>query len=138
MTSHYSRVDAPLKRFLNPGLNSSRLYQLFLEAEEPDVVQREKEITTAQQEGRFPLPPKIKLVVTEHRYHAVFNSDFNLGFGLPSSDICATCDRLNLQIKSDPSDTGAHQELVDHQDVAEKGYKTMRGDKKEGCPIHTN
>ncbi|KAJ7394863.1 hypothetical protein OS493_000698 [Desmophyllum pertusum] len=123
MTSHYSRLDAPLKRFLNPGLNSSRLYQLFLEAEEP----------------RSPTLYKGKRNNNRTAGREISSAAKNqAGFGLPSSDICATCDRLNLQIKSDPSDTGAHQELVDHQDVAEKGYKTMHGDKKEGCPIHTN
>ena len=60
----------------------------------------------------------------------VFNRDFNLGFGLPRSDTCATCDKFNIVIKSDPNDMGARQQLADHQDMADKGYQTMRGDKK--------
>ena len=83
MTSHYSRADAPLKRFLNPGLNIKWMYYQYLEAEEPEVLQREVDITNARQERRFPLPPKMKLVVTEQRYHRIFNTEFNLGFGLP-------------------------------------------------------
>ena len=101
-TSHYSRQDAPLKRFLNPDLNISRMYNLYLEAHEPAVLNREKEIVKAKQERIFPLPLKIKPVVTEHRYRMVFNRDFNLGFGLPRSDTCATCDKFNIVIKSDP------------------------------------
>ena len=118
MTSHYSRVDAPLKRFLNPRLNIKRMYYLYLEVEEPEVLQREVDITNATQERRFPLPPKIKPLVTEHRYRHIFNTEFNLGFGLPRTDPCATCDWLSLRIKSDPSDTVAQQELADHKDKA--------------------
>lgn len=130
MTSHYSRTDNPSKRFLNPNLNVSRMFQLYLEKEEPEVVKREKEIIKARQERRFPLPQNIKSVVSKHRYYEIFNSDFNLGFGLPRTDTCATCDRLSLAIKSDPSDTVSQRQLADHQDQAEKGYQTMRGDKK--------
>ena len=106
------------------------MFQLYLEKEEPEVVKREKEIIKARQERRFPLPQKIKSVVSKHRYYEIFNSDFNLGFGLPRTDTCATCDRLSLAIKSDPSDTVSQRQLADHQDQAEKGYQTMRGDKK--------
>ena len=60
----------------------------------------------------------------------VFNRDFNLGFGLPRSDTCANCEKLNLIIKSDPNDMGARQQLADHQEMADKGYQTMRGDRK--------
>ena len=114
-TSHYSRHDTPLKRFLKPDLNVSRMYHLYLEVHEPEVVERER---------IFPLPLKIKPVVTEHRYRMVFNRDFNLGFGLPRSDTCAKCEKLNLIIKSDLNDMGARQQLAD------KGYQTMRGDRK--------
>ena len=65
----------------------------------------------------------------EHTYRKVYNSEFNLRFGLPRSDTCANCDRLNLALKSDPGDTVAHQQLADHQDKADKGYQNMRGDK---------
>ena len=128
MTSHYSRLDTPLKRFLDPKLNVSRMYQLYLEKEEPQVISREQEIVKARQERRFPLPQKMQPTVSEHFYRKVFNSDFNLGFALPRTDTCATCDRLNLVLKSDPSDTEARQQLTDHKDKADKGYQTMRGD----------
>ena len=65
----------------------------------------------------------------EHTYRKVYNSEFNLRFGLPRSDTCANCDRLNLALKSDPGDTVAHQQLADHQDKADKGYQNMRRDK---------
>ena len=54
-----------------------RMYQQYLEAKEPEVVQREKDIIKARQERRFPLPPKIKPVVTEHRYRHIFKVHMN-------------------------------------------------------------
>ena len=78
------------------------------------MIEPEKEIIKAKKERIFP-----------HRYCMVFNRDFNLGFGLPCSDICANCDKLNLVIKSDPNDMGARQQLADHQDMADRGYQTM-------------
>ena len=62
MTSHYSRVDAPQKRFLSPHLNISRMYNLYLEAEQPEVLVREHERVEARQQKR-PILPKIKPVV---------------------------------------------------------------------------
>ena len=102
MTSHYSRKDAQQKRFLNPNLNIMWMYNLiYLEAMESEVLEREKDIIRARQERR-PIPEKLKLAVGEHTYRKVFNSEFNLRFGLPCLDTCATCDRLNLALKSDP------------------------------------
>ena len=68
----------------------------------------------------------------EHPYCKVFNSEFNLRFGLPRS---ATCDRLNLAFKSDPGDTVAHQQLADHQDKGVKGYQNMRGDNENNNDV---
>ena len=47
------------------------MYNLYLEAHEPGVLDREKEIIKAKQERIFSLPLKIKPVVTEHRYRMV-------------------------------------------------------------------
>ena len=44
MTSHYSRKDALQKWFLNPNLNIMRMYNLYLEDKEPEVLEREKDI----------------------------------------------------------------------------------------------
>ena len=137
MTSHYSRENAPLKQFLSPDLNISRMYHLYLEAEEPEVLARQREITKARQQ-RIPVPSPIKPTFGEGFYQKLFNSDFNLGFGLPRTDTCATCDRLNLVLKSDPSDTVARQQLTDHQDQADKGYQTMHGDSKAAVASWSN
>ena len=67
----------------------------------------------------------------EHTYRKVFNSEFNLRFGLPCLDTYATYDRLNLALKSDPGDAVAHQQLADHQDKEDIRVSKyiMRGDK---------
>ena len=128
MTSHYSRKDSPQKRFLSPDLSVSKMYNLYLEAHEPEILAREKEIVKARREN-LPVPAKLKPVVTVHAYRRVFNSDFNLGFGRPRTDTCATCDKLNLTLKSNPGNTVARQQLADHQDMGDKGYQSMRDDK---------
>ena len=61
----------------------------------------------------------------EHTYRKVFNSEFNLRFGLPCLDTYATYDRLNLALKSDPGDAVAHQQLADHQDKEDKAYQNI-------------
>ena len=128
MTSHYSRKDSPQKRFLSPDLSVSKMYNLYLEAHEPEILAREKEIVKARREN-LPVPAKLKPVVGEHTYRRVFNSDFNLGFGRPRTDTCATCDKLNLTLKSNPGNTVARRQLADHQDMADEGYQSMRDDK---------
>ena len=128
MTSHYSRKDSPQKRFLSPDLSVSKMYNLYLEAHEPEILAREKEIVKARREN-LPVPAKLKPVVTVHAYRRVFNSEFNLGFGRPRTDTCATCDKLNLALKSNPGNTVARQQLADHQDMGDKGYQSMRDDK---------
>ena len=59
MMSHYSRKDALQKGFLSPNLNIMRMYNHYLEDEEP-VLEREKDIIRARQE-RGPVPEKLKL-----------------------------------------------------------------------------
>ena len=85
MMSHYFRKDALQKRFLNPNLDIMWMYNLYLEAEETEVQEREKDVIRGRQE-RCPIPEKHKLAVGEHTYHKVFNSEFNLRFGLPRLD----------------------------------------------------
>ncbi|CAB3247308.1 unnamed protein product [Arctia plantaginis] len=70
--SHYSREDAPFKRYLSPELSVAKMYSLY----------KEKVIA----EGKQPVKDQI--------YRKVFNNEFNLGFYKLRSDTCNTCDRL--------------------------------------------
>ena len=61
MTSHYSRKDTPQKWFLNPNLNIMRMYNLYLEDEEPEVLEREKDnYNIKSKAGKTSYPRKTK------------------------------------------------------------------------------
>ena len=107
------------------------MHNLYLEKEEPQVLARQRQITIQRQQQQHPIPPVIKPRVSEFIYRRVFNTEFNLGFGLPRTDTCAACDRLNFQINSNPNDSEAQEdELRRHQEKADQGYKSMRNDQK--------
>lgn len=70
--------------------------------------------------------------VNEYVYRRTFNTEFNLGFGLPLTDTCATCDKVNLQLSSGTENQEAAEEPRLHQEKAEQGYQSMRGDQQAG------
>nr|CAI5866523.1 unnamed protein product [Callosobruchus analis] len=72
--SHYSR-----KSVSNHDLNISTLYKDYY-------------VEWCKQRGTVP--------VKEDRYRRIFCSDYNIGFKLPKSDTCHTCDFLNNQIEA--------------------------------------
>lgn len=43
-TSHYSRKDVPLRRYLSEDLSAQRMHHMYLELHEPAVVERNREI----------------------------------------------------------------------------------------------
>ena len=109
------------------------MYRLYLEAEEPEVLARQRQITVhrQQQQQQNPIPPAIKRHVSEFVYRRVFNTEFNLGFGLPRTYTCATCNRLNLAISSNPDGSRAQADKLQmHQEKADQGYQSMRSDQK--------
>lgn len=58
MTSHYSRKDALQKGFLNPNLNIMQTYNLYVEAEEPEVLEREKDNKSKAGKTSYPQETK--------------------------------------------------------------------------------
>ena len=64
-------------------------------------------------------------------YCHIFNTEFNLGFGLPRSDTCAKCDALHLALQSSGGDdkTRIQRELKEHQEGADLGYQSKKDDK---------
>lgn len=71
--SHYSRNINPHKKYLSPTLNISRMYDLY------------KEMCNDNQKPA-------KYFVKYCTYSKIFSTEFNLSFGTPRSDTCATCD----------------------------------------------
>lgn len=80
-TSHYSRKKFSHKKYLDPRVNITKMYELY------------REFCAEKNE-----PP-----VKESYYMFIFNTAFNLSFHKPCTDSCATCDRLeNLLVHGDP------------------------------------
>ncbi|CAG9838807.1 unnamed protein product [Diabrotica balteata] len=75
-TSHYSRNKNPNREYLSPDLNISKLYDLYVQGEEPEVK------------------------VSKFIFSKIFNEDFNLHFRYPLTDTCKRCDAYNMKIKS--------------------------------------
>ncbi|KAL9977051.1 hypothetical protein ACROYT_G014414 [Oculina patagonica] len=62
----------------------------------------------------------------------VFNTEFNLGFGLPRTDTCGRCDELALAIKVSSGEERQEliQEQKEHQVEAQAGYKSKHNQKE--------
>ena len=84
-----------------------------------------------KQENRVPAPPVLKPEISLFMYRHIFNTEFNLGFGLPRSDTCAKCDALHMALQSSGGDdkTRIQRELKEHQEGADLGYQSKKDDK---------
>lgn len=89
LISHYSRHDNNEKRFLSPELSISKMYKLYLEKHEQDILEKLKN------------GEKVKPIVKYEFFSDYFNKKFNLSFGNPKSDTCQTCDRLQNLINAE-------------------------------------
>lgn len=74
--AHYCRGSTQQRKYLPSGLNVKRLFKLF------------KELN--------PNSP-----VKQSYFRAVFNQDFNLGFGSPRTDLCSKCLEIQEKIKNE-------------------------------------
>ena len=110
--SHYSQNDKAGVRYLDPTLNCTRLYQQY------------------EEEYRDSLHG----LVRPSRFSKIFNFDFNLRFGYPRSDKCATCEMILLQKRRLRQLRTPYQTEIDrleeerqkHLSEAEKFYSAMR------------
>ena len=73
--SHYSRKDSPGRKYLPYELSVAKMYRMFREHNH--------------------------LQVSYSLYHSVFSHKFNLGFGSPATDVCATCTQFRHQVRND-------------------------------------
>ncbi|XP_071053921.1 uncharacterized protein [Onthophagus taurus] len=77
-TSHYSRQKNPDKVYIDQDLSISALYHDYY-------------LEWCEDKGLH--------AVKESYYRNVFCNEVNIGFKLPKTDTCKTCDFLNIQIK---------------------------------------
>ena len=96
-SSHYSRKKNPHRKYLSSDLSISKMYDLY----KSEVAEPKR----------------------EHVYRKVFNTEFNLGFGSPRSDTCATCDQMDANADV--------QNYEQHQRDAKQGYELMANDREE-------
>ena len=73
-----------------------------------------------------------KPLVSEHMYHDIFVTEFNIYFGYPRSDSCSTCDDLAVQIEAatEAEKPLLQSTLQQHQQQAEEGYQAFRYDRE--------
>ncbi len=130
--SHYSRKDNSGRVYLSAELSIVRLYRDFLQKHDPEYIELEEE--NRRREIMHQPPQTLrKPLVSEHFYHDIFVTEFNIHFGYPRSDTCSRCDDLTLQIEeaSSESEKVQLQEKLDaHQTRAEAGYNSFRYDRE--------
>ncbi|XP_046809073.1 uncharacterized protein LOC124420415 [Lucilia cuprina] len=69
--------------------------------------------------------------ITYRSYLRTFNTKFKLGFGLPRSDTCKTCDELFTKMINSNNEVEMNaisNELGKHQETAEVAYATLKAD----------
>ena len=118
--SHYSRRDNHQRKYLSENLNIKRMWYLYLEGHELEQMERNSQ--------KLPFTGTVK----ESAYRNIFNTCFNLGFGRPQSDTCATCDSFNIKIHATENEEEKEElknQMEMHQRRAEKGYEELRSDK---------
>jgi len=66
--------------------------------------------------------------VTETYYRRIFTENFNIGFRLPRTDTCKTCDEYTMQSKSLEAEEGEQRtkEWEDHKRKADSAFKLLR------------
>ena len=84
------------KKYLSSQLSVASMHELYLEMHEPQEYAKIKEDGSGNPQVKYDF------------YREYFNSHFNLSFGAPKTDTCATCDELNVKI-NDASDS-THKE----------------------------
>ena len=82
--SHYSRCQNTNRKYLDPSLSVTSMHQDFLK-ENPDL----------NGQAKYWL------------YNEIFNTEFNISFGYPRSDVCDTCERQQVEIKAAERDNNA-------------------------------
>ena len=129
--SHYSRHDNRGRLYLSPDLSIARMHQMFLAEHDPTYVacmERRREALINHQPADS---EEIKPIVSEHYYHDVFVTEFNIHFGFPRSDTCSTCDSLRVRIdatENEEDKAKLEKELQDHLTLADQGYQSLRSD----------
>ena len=66
-----------------------------------------------------------KPLISEHMYHDIFVTNYNIQFGYPRTDTCSTCENLTMQIQAEQK-LVLQESLKAHQQLAEEGYSAFK------------
>jgi hypothetical protein len=141
-SSHYAL--ATTKTFLDAKLSVRNMHSLYLERYEPrayaaltvgaederDVNEMGEDAEMEEVEGQAPDPGAVKPQVKYDFYNEAFRK-FDLTFGKPEVDSCATCDELKLQIAAREDEDTAHalrEKRRTHLLEADRGYRMRKHD----------
>jgi len=129
--SHYSRKDNSKRVYLSPDLSIARLHRNFLEKYDPEYIKLQEEYQKCVI-AHEPAPKLRKPLVSEHLYHDIFVTEFNIHFGYPRTDTCSTCDRLTIQAEAAGATESERlkKSLEAHQKLAQEGYQAFHNDKE--------
>lgn len=113
--SHYSRKQNPRKVYLNCDLTIESLYKVYY-------------VPWCNENGHN--------AVSRDKYRRIFCTEFNIGFKIPQSDTCKTCDQLTVAVENART-TGNDVELrkfeTEHKAhlMKAEGMKNMLKDRSE-------
>lgn len=102
--SHYSRRKNPNKLYLPESLSVKDMHKMFLN--------------------------QYHINVSYLVYWSVFHNRFNISFGLPRSDTCSVCDKLQLKINTAEKNGSEQNQLITEKNLhlakADKFYELKR------------
>jgi hypothetical protein len=130
--SHYSRKDNKDRVYLSSDLSIARLHREFLQKHDPEYIKLEED-NRKRILAHEPVQKLRKPLITEHMYHDIFVTEYNIHFGYPRTDTCGTCDSLTAQLEvafEPESHTMILEKLQEHQQLAEEGYCAIKYDKE--------
>lgn len=108
--SHYSRKTNPNKVYLDHELSISSLYKDYY-------------LEWCKQQDVSP--------VTEDRYRRIFCTKYNIGFKLPKTDTCHTCDLLNNQIQTNKENSTEVEALKIKLELHQRRAEAMQNSLKD-------
>lgn len=128
--SHYSRKNNQERVYLPSDMSIARLHREFLQKYDPEFIKLE-ETNRKRILAHEAIEKLRKPLITEHMYHDIFVTEYNIYFGYPRSDSCSTCDSLTIQIESasESEKPKLQESLQAHQQLAEEGYHAFRYDR---------
>ena len=114
--NHYGRASGGHREYLSSDLSVARMHQLYLERYEPEYAAWKLEAAEHERRGGAPPPPppagyepratekkpnpKVRSKVLLSFYQDIFNTKFNLSFGKPINELCATCHAFDTRESS--------------------------------------